>query len=78
MSKPIEVPFGMWTWVGPVNHVLDGAPDPPCKEAILKGKGEAHCQVSGLSAVICAKMADPIYTVNHKKTWQFIFDYNFG
>jgi len=19
-----------------------------------------------------------IYTVNHKKTWQFIFDYNFG
>jgi len=19
-----------------------------------------------------------LYTVNHKKTWQFIFDYNFG
>jgi len=24
------------------------------------------------------RLVDCIYTVNHKKTWQFIFDYNFG
>ena len=22
--EPIEIPFGMWTWVGPTNDVLDG------------------------------------------------------
>jgi len=30
----IELPFGLRTWVGPGNHVLDGAPDLP----IGKGK----------------------------------------
>jgi len=28
-AEPIETPFGLWTWVGPSNHVLDGRPDPP-------------------------------------------------
>ena len=36
--EPIEMPFWIWTQVGPVNHVLDGDPD-PC-EAIL---GERRC-----------------------------------
>lgn len=36
-AKPIEMQFGLWTWVGPRNHVY-GAPDLPCKEAILRGK----------------------------------------
>jgi len=31
---PIELPFGLRTWVGPGNHVLDGGPDPP------NGKGQ--------------------------------------
>ena len=24
MAEPIEILFGMWTWVGPRKHVLDG------------------------------------------------------
>jgi len=27
-AEPIEMPFGLRTWVGPGNHVLDGGPDP--------------------------------------------------
>jgi len=30
MAAPIELPFGLRTWVGPGYHVLDGGPDPPC------------------------------------------------
>jgi len=26
-AEPIEMPFGLWTRVGPRNHVLDGGPD---------------------------------------------------
>jgi len=33
-ATPIELPFGLRTWVGPGNHVLDGGPDPP------KGRGK--------------------------------------
>ena len=28
-AAPIELPFGLRTWVGPGKHVLDGSPDPP-------------------------------------------------
>jgi len=28
-AAPIEMPFGLRTGVGPVNHVLDGRPDLP-------------------------------------------------
>ena len=28
-AGPIEMPFGMWSGVGPSNHVLDGGLDPP-------------------------------------------------
>jgi len=24
MAEPIEMPFGVWSWVGPRKHVLDG------------------------------------------------------
>jgi len=26
MAEPIEIPFGLWAWMSPVNHVLDGSP----------------------------------------------------
>jgi len=29
MAEPIEMPLGMWPWVGPRNHVLDGVQIPP-------------------------------------------------
>jgi len=25
MAEPIEMPFGLWTWVGPRKHVLHGS-----------------------------------------------------
>jgi len=28
-AAPIKLPFGLRTWVGPGNHVLDGGLDPP-------------------------------------------------
>jgi len=31
-AAPIELRFGLRTWVGPGNHVLDGGPDPPMGE----------------------------------------------
>jgi len=27
-AEPIEMPFGLWTWVVPRNHVLGEGPDP--------------------------------------------------
>jgi len=29
MAEPIEMPFGLRTWLGPRDHVLDGGSDPP-------------------------------------------------
>jgi len=25
MAEPIEMPFGLWAWIGPINHGLDGS-----------------------------------------------------
>jgi len=38
-AEPIEMLFGLRTWVGPENYALDGRPDPPREGAILRGKG---------------------------------------
>jgi len=34
----IEMPFGLRTWVGPGNHVLDGDSDPPMGRGNFEGK----------------------------------------
>jgi len=34
-AEPIEIPFGVWTQVGPSNHVLGRGLDPPREGAIL-------------------------------------------
>ena len=44
-AEPIEMPFGLWTRVGPRNHVLDGSPYPPWEGAISTGEGAADCKV---------------------------------
>jgi len=38
-AEPTEMPFGLWTRVGPRNNVLDGGHEPPWKGAILVGEG---------------------------------------
>ena len=59
-AAPIELPFGLRTWVGLGNHVLDGDPDPRGKGQIFGGEWASHCKVQGHSMVICAKTAEPI------------------
>jgi len=45
MVEPIEMSFGMLSWVGPRSHVLDVGPYLPCKGAIMRGNGAVHCVV---------------------------------
>jgi len=40
MAEPIEMLFGLRTWVGPWNHVLDGGLDPTMAMGIFKGGNE--------------------------------------
>jgi len=52
MAQPIKILLGLRTRVGAGNHVLDGRLHPPWEEAILRGKGAAHCKVgTGRDAV---------------------------
>ena len=37
-AAPIELPFGLRTWVGLGNHVLDGGPDPPMERGKFLGE----------------------------------------
>jgi len=38
-AELIELSFGVWTWVCPRNHVLDGGPDPPWQRSNFEGEG---------------------------------------
>ena len=38
MGEPIEMPFGLRTWVGPMIHELDRGPYPPMDRGIFWGK----------------------------------------
>ena len=38
-AAPIELPFGLRTWVGLEKHVLDGRPDPPMGRGNFEGEG---------------------------------------
>jgi len=35
MAEPIEVPFGMWTWMGQTEICVRWGPAPPGEDAIL-------------------------------------------
>ena len=59
-AEPTEMPFGLRTRVGSANYVLDGGPDLPIGRGNFEGERASHCEVYGHSAVICAKMAEPI------------------
>ena len=43
-AEPIEMPFGLWTWMGPRNYALDGVQIPPWEGEVLEERG-AHCKV---------------------------------
>jgi len=47
-AEPIDMPFGMWTRVGPMNHLVGGSLDPSRECSIFSGGGAhvaAHCEV---------------------------------
>jgi len=41
-AEPIDMPFGLRTWVGPRDHVLDGGSDPPMGRANFWGEWASH------------------------------------
>ena len=43
-TELMETWFGLWTQVGPRNHVLDGVQIPPAK-GNFDGGGAAHCSI---------------------------------
>jgi len=44
-AEPIKMLLGLWTRMGPMNHVLDGVQISSFEGAVLVGKGVAHCKV---------------------------------
>jgi len=55
-AEPIEMPFGFWTWVGPVSHVLDGGPDPPIgRDNFETEKGRPIVKYRALCGELCKK-----------------------
>jgi len=40
-AEPIDMLFGLRTWVAPRHHVLDGGSDPPMERGNFEGKGHA-------------------------------------
>ena len=68
-AEPIEVPFGVWTWVGTRNHVLDGGPDPhPVEGAILGGASWSTVKYREYRA--CGQYSQP-YSVDGSSMWPF-------
>jgi len=45
VKMAMEMPFSLWTWMGPRNHVLDGGRDPP-----MGRERGARCIVSAVTA----------------------------
>jgi len=51
MAEPIEMPFALWTRMGPRKHVLDGGPDTPVKGHVLSKMTCQACPMTLLWAV---------------------------
>ena len=58
-AEPIEIPFGLWTWVGP-NPMHSMEIQIPSADGQFWGEGVAHCKLLGQCVVRCAKTAEPI------------------
>ena len=49
-AEPIEILFGLWTRVGPRNHVLDGGADAHMGRDNFEG---GHCKVETFCSELC-------------------------
>ena len=59
-AEPIEMPFGLRTWVIPRDHVLDGGSDPPMGRGKLLGENGRPVVKYRDTTVVCGKTAEPI------------------
>jgi len=57
-AEPIEMPYGFWTWVGPMKHVLDGVQIVMQRRDFFMGK-DMPGHTRRPSVVSCAKTAEP-------------------
>jgi len=62
VAEPIEMPFGLRTWLGPRDHALDGGSDPPMgRGKFLEENGRPIVKYRDIlhsSTVVCGKMAE--------------------
>ena len=49
MAKPIEMSFGLWTQMGPRNHVLDGNPQ-VLRDVAMATNFETQFAITGFMA----------------------------
>jgi len=66
-TEPIAMPFGMWTLVGPRNHVLDDGPDRPMQGPIFRemdilGHAQRHCALSYAKMAVRNQMPFGLWT----------------
>jgi len=57
-AEPIEMSFGVLTWVGPSCYALGGSLDCHRGRGILRGHLPAHCEVWGISGVSQSYLID--------------------
>ena len=67
-AEPIEMPFGLRTWVGPRNHVLDGVQIPSWEWTTLRGQWAKNKQTDTQTAVTTIHFAS---ATPHAKYNQF-------
>jgi len=53
MAEPIKMPFGLWTQVGPGNHVLDGVQRSHDGKRQFWGKGRPILKLGMLFRELC-------------------------
>ena len=52
-AEPIEMPFGLRTWVGPRDHVLDGGSDPPMGRGKFFGGNGRPMLANSIETSVC-------------------------
>jgi len=61
-AEPTEMLFGLRSWVGPWNHILDGGPFAPMGRGNYEGRQGRIIVKYGNTAVVYTKMAEVIGT----------------
>jgi len=59
-AAPIELPFGLRTWVGPGEPCIRWGPDPPWERANFGGENGRPTVKYRDTTVVCTKTAEPI------------------